>query len=159
MSFKNPPGQTPVQISNWVNTMNNIEDPEDLISFIDITFPGFIEDRSPSFTQHLSLFDKNWQYVSEKCSNGVKRDIIIVNGFDFKNATNPDYSMINSFMSTMTQFGFCIRSSNEIQKCTDCDRVLLSAKTCKLLNVTYSKKCHFYNKKLSNIIETEVPDS
>lgn len=155
MSFKNPSNLPEENITNWINTMKNINNPEDVISFVKLTFPTIIYNRSESFTKHLELFDKNWTYVSERFSGGVKRDILIIKDFDISNVNNPQYSMVNSFMSTMTKFGFCVRSSKEIQKCEKCDRIILAKDACLFYGVPFSKRCIFYNKKLSNILDME----
>ena len=155
MTLKNPETLSNEKVKNWVDKINTIEDPDDMMSFVKLTFPTILCGRSPGFTKHLQLFDKNWEYILGKCPNSVKREILIIRDFDYSCCNDPEYSMVNSFMSVLTRWGYCVRSSTDIQLCKKCNRVILTELMCNKLDVNYSNNCCFYNKKLSNLYKKE----
>lgn len=147
-------------------TIENLEKiknstPDTILKLANEMFPGWIKYSSNSFTKHLQLFTKNWEFMCNSISKSISkttptvispRKILIVNYIHIDH-TDSKFSTINMLCSTLTKHGYLIKRTHELELCQKCSRVILTSEMCNKLKVIYKPECTFYNNNFSNKID------
>ena len=62
---------------------------------------------------------------------------------------DPEYKLLYTVYSKLTEHGYIIRATADFGTCTKCNNTILSKANCDKLKVEYSDVCEFYDEKLN----------
>lgn len=147
MNTETDPYIDPPNAPELISTFKDLVQKDEIRSFIDNTFPGWLVASTDSYTVDYSYLQKNWESICE--SNGVKpQKIVIVKQVVFDKKDNVNHSLLMFICEQLTRMGYVIRRQEELTGCEQCFKAMVARDLWSFLRhkklpvpMTWSSRC------------------
>ncbi len=117
--------------------LNDLDDENEIENYINEIKPGWIVDIINGYSDDYKILRKNWYQICEVCKVSPRK-IITVRHLPTDN-TDKDFELIHVLADNLSSKGYLMRRFNELVKCEECGRGLLSEDLYKLFKDRGSK--------------------
>jgi len=111
----------PENLEEIIEEIKRIPDIKGIVSLINRLYPDWLVTSLDHFSKDYDFLNTNWAIVCATCKTKQSQILIV----DYLSSEN---KLICIFAELLTQAGFCVRTKNEFNPCSDCFKVAIPSK-------------------------------